>query len=127
MKYHAKLLVDDSKVVHEGSVSALEEKKLGDDSIFYVDKKGEEDDEDEENKMETESMTSAFVAAAHSMRQRGSSKEKRKGIGSEEKESIKYFKYDICSNSESAKDNVSGSVSTDDDSSSESEVENPVM
>ncbi|XVF88694.1 hypothetical protein PTKIN_Ptkin19aG0070900 [Pterospermum kingtungense] len=124
LKYHAKLLVDDSKVTHEGPVSKVE-----DDSLFYVDKNGEE--EDEENKMETESMTAAFVAAAHSMRQRDSSKQKRKGTGSEEKESIKYFKYDICSNSESAKDNVSisvsGSASSNDDSSSESEVENPVM
>ncbi|XVE54117.1 hypothetical protein DITRI_Ditri03aG0055700 [Diplodiscus trichospermus] len=131
LKYHAKLLVDDSKAVHEQSVSKVEDKKLEDDSLFYIDDKREDDDDDDddENRMENESMTAAFVAAARSMRQVGSPREKRKGSGSEEKERIKYSKYDLRRNSESAKDNisVSDSAGTDDDSSSESGVENPVM
>ncbi|XWS17379.1 hypothetical protein CRYUN_Cryun33cG0062500 [Craigia yunnanensis] len=129
LKYHAKSLLDDSKAVREQSVSKVEEKKLEDDPLFYVDDKGE--GKDEETKIENESMTDAFVAAAHLMRQRDSSRKKRKGSGNEEKERIKNFKYDVCSNSESAKDNVSISVSdsaaSNDGLSSESEVENPVM
>ncbi|XWS26723.1 hypothetical protein CRYUN_Cryun26dG0054800 [Craigia yunnanensis] len=129
LKYHAKLLVDDSKVVREQSLSKVDVKKLEDDSLLYVDNKGEEGEEEDENKMENESLTAAFVAAAHSMRQEDSSREKRKGR-SEEKERIKYFKYDLCSNSSgSDKDNVSvsGLAATNDDLSSETEVENPVM
>ncbi|XVF34989.1 hypothetical protein REPUB_Repub18cG0106100 [Reevesia pubescens] len=127
LKYHAKLLVDDSKAVHEQSASKVEDKKLEDDPLFYVDDKGEEDkeDEDEENEMKNESMTAAFVAAANSMRLIDSSRKKRKGNGSEKKEKMKYFKYDIGSNSKSAKENDPGSAPTDDDLSSESEVDNP--
>ncbi|XP_022728976.1 uncharacterized protein LOC111284552 [Durio zibethinus] len=135
MKYHAKLHVDDSKAVSEQSASKVEQKKLEDDPLFYLDAKGEAEDEDEENEMKNESMTAAFVAAAHSMRLVDSSRGKRKGSGSEGKEKIKYFKYDLSSNSNSAKEKVSGwasgsasaSAATDDDLSSESEVENPVM
>ncbi|EOY30513.1 Uncharacterized protein TCM_037699 [Theobroma cacao] len=124
LKCRAKLLVDDSEADYERSVSKLEGKKLEDDPLFYFDNQGKEENEDEENNMKNESLTDAFMTAAHSMRLIDSFRTKRKGNGSADKEKIKYFKYDLCSNSESSKDKVS--AVTNDDLSSESEVENPL-
>ncbi|MBA0638907.1 hypothetical protein Goklo_021972 [Gossypium klotzschianum] len=124
LKYHAKLLVGDSKEVDEQSVMKVEEKKLEDDEpLFSLD-----DREDEKN----EAMTAAYVAAARSMRLiNDNSREKRKGSEGEEKEKIKYFKYDLSSKSKAAKEKVSVSGSglgaSDDDMSSDSEVDNPLM
>ncbi|TYG59755.1 hypothetical protein ES288_D07G011400v1 [Gossypium darwinii] len=124
LKYHAKLLVGDSKEVDEQSVTKVEEKKLEDDEpLFSLD-----DREDEKN----EAMTAAYVAAARSMRLiNDNSREKRKGSEGEEKEKIKYFKYDLSSKSKAAKEKVSVSGSdsgaSDDDMSSDSEVDNPLV
>lgn len=124
LKYHAKLLVGNSKEIDEQSVTKVEEKKLEDDEpLFSFD-----DREDEKN----ETMTAAYVAAAQSMRLiNDKSREKRKGSEGEEKEKIKYFKYDLSSKSKAAKDKVSVSGSdsgaSDDDMSSDSEVDNPLV
>ncbi|MBA0547679.1 hypothetical protein Golob_018826 [Gossypium lobatum] len=124
LKYHAKLLVGDSKEVDEQSVTKVEEKKLEDDEpLFSLD-----DREDEKN----EAMTAAYVAAARSMRLiNDNSREKRKGSEGEEKEKIKYFKYDLSSKPKAAKEKVSVSGSdsgaSDDDMSSDSEVDNPLV
>ncbi|MBA0789749.1 hypothetical protein Gohar_014440 [Gossypium harknessii] len=121
LKYHAKLLVGDSKEVDEQSVTKVEEKKLEDDEpLFSLD-----DREDEKN----EAMTAAYVAATRSMRLiNDNSREKRKGSEGEEKEKNKYFKYDLSSKSKAAKEKVSVSGSdsgaSDDDMSSDSEVDN---
>lgn len=124
LKYHAKLLVSNSKEIDEQSVTKVEEKKLEDDEpLFSFD-----DREDEKN----ETMTAAYVAAARSMRLiNDKSREKRKGSEGEEKEKIKYFKYDLSSKSKAAKEKVSVSGSdsgaSDDDMSSDSEVDNPLV
>ncbi|GMI94870.1 hypothetical protein like AT5G11780 [Hibiscus trionum] len=130
LKYHARSLVDDSMEVDEQLVLKVEEKKLEDDEpLFYLDGKGEE----EENEMKNESMTAVYVAAARSMRPIDNSREKRKGSGGEEKEKIKYFKYALPNKSKATKEvSVRGSGSdsdsgaSEDVSSSDSEVENPV-
>ncbi|MBA0731862.1 hypothetical protein Gogos_015985 [Gossypium gossypioides] len=124
LKYHAKLLVGDSKEVDEQSVTKVEEKKLEDDEpLFSLD-----DREDEKN----EAMTAAYVAAARSMRLiNDNSREKRKGSEGEEKEKIKYFKYDLSGKSKAAKEKVldsgSDSGASDDDMSSDSEVDNRLV
>ncbi|KAE8671442.1 hypothetical protein F3Y22_tig00111952pilonHSYRG00055 [Hibiscus syriacus] len=108
----------------------LVSKELEDDEpSFYIDDKGEE----EENEMKNESMTAVYVAAALSMRPMDNLREKRKGSGGEEKEKIKYFKYALPNKSKATKEVPVPSSGSDsdmgalkDDSSSDSEVENPV-
>jgi hypothetical protein len=78
-----------------------------DDVLFYIDNKGEDEDADEDTKNLTEN-----------------GGRKRKEGRSAEQKKIKFVKYDLCQNSDSARARPSF-FSNDGGFSSESEVENP--
>lgn len=95
---------------------------MDDDILFYIDNKGEDEDADED-KM-NESMSTAFVAAAHAMKLTENGGRKRKEGRSAEQKKIKFVKYDLSQNSDSARGRPS--FFSNDGFSSESEVENPL-
>lgn len=99
----------------------MEGKKKDDDILFYIDNKGEDEDADEDKV--NKSMSTAFVAAAHRMESTENGGRKRKEGRSAEKK-IKFVKYDLFQNSDSAR--ARPSFVSNDGFSSESEVENPV-
>ncbi|KAH7519177.1 hypothetical protein FEM48_Zijuj08G0008000 [Ziziphus jujuba var. spinosa] len=117
LKYRAKSICDTSKTDFEQPAHELESEKLGDDLLFWVDNKREKEDTDEEDEKANESMNAAFIAASHNMKPMDKVGRKRKEeTGAEMKKKIKL----IDSN---------GSlplVTSDDHSSSGSEVDNPL-
>lgn len=96
-------------------------KRLGNDIMFYIDNKGEEDEEEGDEKM-NEYASAAFIFAAHTMQSAEPERRKRKGRDLEHKSRVKFLKYSLHENSGSK---VWSSIADNDDSSSESEVENP--
>lgn len=120
-KCRTKLVLDISKADFEQPSSKLEGKKKDDDILFYIDNKGEDEDADEDKV--NKSMSTAFVAAAHRMESTENGGRKRKEGRSAEKK-IKFVKYDLFQNSDSAR--ARPSFVSNDGFSSESEVENPV-
>lgn len=95
---------------------------MDDDILFCFDNKGEDKDTDEE-KMNA-SMSSAFVSAAHTMKSTENEGRKRKEGLNAEKKKIKFVKYDLGQNSDSAR--TRSAVVSNDGVSSESEVDNPI-
>ncbi|XP_027357731.1 uncharacterized protein LOC113867019 [Abrus precatorius] len=117
LKSHAKLGLDFSQA--EQPAGNLEG-KVADDDLFYVDNVGEEantGEDDKQNKL----ISDAFVAAAQTMKLSENGNRKRKGKSSEKK--IKFVKYDLHLKSDQVKASTSA---TNDSSSGESEVEDPV-
>lgn len=100
----------------------MEDKKADDDVLFYIDNKGEHKDADDDQM--NQSMTTAFVAAAHTMKSTVNGGRKRKDGRSAEKKKIKFVKHDLGQNSGSAR--ARSSLVSNDGFSSESEVENPL-
>ncbi|KAJ4851117.1 hypothetical protein Tsubulata_040711 [Turnera subulata] len=120
----ARLPLDDFKTNYEHQVSKLESKRADVDLLPYIDRDGEEDNREEVEKEANESMISAFVAAAHSMRLTETGGRKRKqhrNDGNHRRNKLSKHDHDDSSDSETER---SSSVSND-DLSSESEVENP--
>ncbi|KAK3210540.1 hypothetical protein Dsin_015246 [Dipteronia sinensis] len=123
LKSRAKLAVDNSKTDYEYQSSKVKRNEASGDLLFYIDNKGE--DEDEEDEEMNESMSAAFVAAAHSMKLPKNGGRKRKEMGSAgNKKKIKYPKHDLSDNHGSTREGFS-SVSNE-DLSSESEVDDPI-
>lgn len=124
LKYRAKLLADnlEEDLKHVGS----KEDKSGTDMdlLFYIDNKGQQEDENEKDETKDEAMSVAFVAAAHSLQSvEHAGGQKRKAESKERKKQPKLFKYNLYEDS-----GLSGEKSDligNEDSSSESEVENP--
>ncbi|KAK4368668.1 hypothetical protein RND71_012460 [Anisodus tanguticus] len=121
-KTRAKLLLDSMTEGLEQPVLKDAKKKSDADLIFYIDNKGEEDEEEGDEKM-NESVSAAFVSASHTMQSAEPEKRKRKGKDSEHKSRVKFLKYSLHENSGSREGR--SSIADSDDSSSESEVENP--
>lgn len=114
-----------SKSDSEQPASKLDSKKVDDDLLFYIDNNGDEEHADEENEKVNESMSAAFVAAAHTMTSSEKRGRKRKeGKTPEKKEKIKFVKYDLRCNSDSAGER--SSFINNDSLNSGSEVENPL-
>ncbi|KAJ8568706.1 hypothetical protein K7X08_030928 [Anisodus acutangulus] len=122
-KTRAKLLLDSMTEGLEQPVLKDAKKKSDADLIFYIDNKGEEDEKEGDEKM-NESVSAAFVSAAHTMQSAEPEKRKRKGKDSEHKSRVKFLKYSLHENSGSREGR--SSIADSDDSSSESEVENPL-
>ncbi|KAK9274527.1 hypothetical protein L1049_021776 [Liquidambar formosana] len=122
-KCRAKLVLDISKADYERPAGEVKGKKL-DADLFYIDNKGLEEGDDE-GKGTNESMSAAFVSAAHTMtlvdNEGGRKRKERRS--SEKKKQIKFLKYNIFDNSDSAREKFS--PASNDGLSSESEVENP--
>uniref|UniRef100_A0A2N9G4R7 Uncharacterized protein n=1 Tax=Fagus sylvatica TaxID=28930 RepID=A0A2N9G4R7_FAGSY len=113
LRCRTKIVLDISKADFEHSASKLEDKKVDDDILFYIDNK-EGDKDSDEDKMNA-SMSAAFVSAAHSMKLTKNRERKRKeGESAGQKKKIKFVKYERSS-----------TVSKD-GFNSESEVENPL-
>ncbi|KAH0743343.1 hypothetical protein KY290_031336 [Solanum tuberosum] len=121
-KIRAKLLLDSMTEGFEQPALKDGKKKSENDILFYIDNKGEEDEEEGDVKM-NESASAAFVSAAHTMESAEPERRKRKGKDSEHKSRVKFLKYSLRENSGS---NGQSSIADSDDSSSESEVENPL-
>ncbi|XP_059284359.1 uncharacterized protein LOC132037771 [Lycium ferocissimum] len=121
-KTRAKLLLDSMPEGFEQPALKDSKKKSDTDLIFYIDNKGEEDEEEGDEKM-NESASAAFVSAAHTMQSVEPEKRKRKGKDSKHKNRVKFLKYSLHENSGSKQGQ--SSVADSDDSSSESDVENP--
>ncbi|KAJ8532009.1 hypothetical protein K7X08_011932 [Anisodus acutangulus] len=120
-KTRAKLLLNSMTEGLEQPVLKHGKKKSDADLIFYIDNKGEEDEGEGDEKM-NESVSAAFVSAAHTMQSAEPEKRKREGKDSEHKSRVKFLKYSLHENSVSK---GRSSIADSDDSSSESEVENP--
>ncbi|KAI9191663.1 hypothetical protein LWI28_011666 [Acer negundo] len=121
LKSHAKLAVDNSKTDCEYQSSKVKGNEASGDLLFYIDNKGEEEEDEEMN----ESMSAAFVVAAHSIKFPENGGRKRKEMGSTgNKKKIKHLKHDLSDNHGSTREGFS-SVSNE-DLSSESEVEDPI-
>lgn len=104
LKCSAKLVFDVS-VANEKPVLELEDRKQEDDFLFYIDNKGEEKDVhgdgDGEGKDIDESMSAAFIAAAHVMEMtenEGKKRKQRKRAGKEKR--IKFLKYELAENAD---------------------------
>ncbi|KAG6718464.1 hypothetical protein I3842_04G151400 [Carya illinoinensis] len=121
-KYRTKLVLDVFKADLEQPASKLEDQKVDDDTLFTIDNNGADEDTDED-KME-QSMSAAFVAAAHTMKLAENGGRKRKEGRSAENQKIKFVKYDLCQNSVSVR--ARSTIVRNDGSDSESEVENPI-
>ncbi|XP_049413923.1 uncharacterized protein LOC125876729 [Solanum stenotomum] len=121
-KIRAKLLLDSMTEGFEQPALKDGKKKSENDFLFYIDNKGEEDEEEGDVKM-NESASAAFVSAAHTMESAEPERRKRKGKDSEHKSRVKFLKYSLRENFGS---NGQSSIADSDDSSSESEVENPL-
>ncbi|KAJ7973729.1 SNF2 domain protein [Quillaja saponaria] len=114
LKYQSRLDVDVSQAKQPAAKS---DGKIVDDDLLFIVDKGEEDVRNE--------LTSAeFVAAAQTMNSTETGGQKRKKGSSANKKKIKFMKYDLCQNSDSVKPRPS--FITDDGSSGESEIENPI-
>ncbi|KDP33740.1 hypothetical protein JCGZ_07311 [Jatropha curcas] len=123
-KFCAKLALDDPESDYQLSAPKPEGRKADVDLQFYVDNKGEEEDHDGDDKETNESMSAAFLAAAHTMRFTENGGRKRKeGRSAGRKRKTKVLKHDLSDNSDS--DGKGQSSVSDDSSGSESEVENP--
>lgn len=123
--FRTKLVHEMSKSDSEQPASKLDSKKVDDDLLFYIDNNGDEEHADEENEKVKESMSAAFVAAAHTMTSSEKRGRKRKeGKTPEKKEKIKFVKYDLRCNSDSA--GGRSSFINNDSLNSGSEVENPL-
>ncbi|MCD7454151.1 hypothetical protein HAX54_023633 [Datura stramonium] len=121
-KTRAKLLLESMTEGFEQPVLKDGKKKSDTDLLFYIDNKGEEDEEEGDEKMNV-SASDAFVAAARTM-QSAEPERKRKGKDSEHKSRVKFLKYSLHENSGSKEGR--SLIADSDDSSSESEVENPL-
>ncbi|XP_041006715.1 uncharacterized protein LOC121251512 [Juglans microcarpa x Juglans regia] len=121
-KYRTKLVLDIFKADLEQPASKLKNKKVDDDILFTIDNNGADEDTDED-KMK-QSMSAAFVAAAHTMKLPEKGGRKRKEGKSAENQKIKFVKYDLCQNSDSVRSR--STIVSNDGSDSESEVENPL-
>ncbi|KAI8021793.1 hypothetical protein LOK49_LG03G01243 [Camellia lanceoleosa] len=121
---HSRLVLDISEFEHEQQAYNTERTKP-DADLFYIDEKGEEEDGSQDDERTNESMSAAFVAAAHTLTSSTENGRKRKEKGSvEKKKRVKFLKYNLSNNTGS-----SGEKSTflrNSGSSSGSEVdENP--
>lgn len=113
LRCRTKIVLDISKADFEHPASKLEDKKVDDDILFYIDNK-EGDKDSDEDKMNA-SMSAAFVSAAHSMKLTKNGERKRKeGESAGQKKKIKFVKYERSS------------TVSNDGFNSESEVENPL-
>lgn len=95
---------------------------MDDDILFTIDNNGA-DENTVDDKMK-QSMSAAFVAAAHTMKLAENGGRKRKEGKSTESNKIKFVKYDLCQNSDSVR--TRSTIVSNDGFGSESEVENPV-
>lgn len=98
-KFHAKLISDNLKEDLEMLGNKGEGKAL-DTDLFYIDNKGENDG-NEEDENTSESMSAAFMAAAHSMQSAEHGGTKRRAKKSEKRKRVKFLKYSLAENSES--------------------------
>ncbi|GAV68298.1 hypothetical protein CFOL_v3_11801 [Cephalotus follicularis] len=121
LKLHAKSAIDNTKADYEQSASNPKGLNVDADLLFYIDKEGEEKDGDEEDTNANESISAAFVAAAHMMKTETEVKKRKESGTAGSKKKIKYLKYDICVDSDSAGKRLS-SISNG-TPSSDSEVE----
>lgn len=92
---------------------------MDDDLLFYIDNKGEDEHRDEEDEKVNES-----IAATHTMSSSEKGGRKRKGKKAEKKEKIKFVKYDLRPNADSAGGRPS--LINSDSINSGSEAENPL-
>ncbi|CAN6699326.1 unnamed protein product [Malus baccata var. baccata] len=118
-KFRTKLALDISKSDSLRPASNLEEQKVDDDLLFYIDNKGEDEHRDEEDEKVNES-----IAATHTMSSSEKRGRKRKGKKAEKKEKIKFVKYDLRPNADSAGGRPS--LINNDSINSRSEAENPL-
>ncbi|CAA3032074.1 Hypothetical predicted protein [Olea europaea subsp. europaea] len=98
-KFRAKLISDNLKEDLEMLGNKGEGKAL-DTDLFYIDNKGENDG-NEEDENTSESMSAAFMAAAHSMQSAEHGGTKRRAKKSEKRKRVKFLKYSLAENSES--------------------------
>ncbi|XP_058075237.1 uncharacterized protein LOC131223754 [Magnolia sinica] len=120
-KFRTKLVFDESKADYEHPIFKLDTKR-SDNEIFYIDNKGEGEDKVKEEDQEMQSMDTAFMAAARTMKftandGRRKRKDGRKGEG---KTKVKFLKYKLQDSY--LKENSCLGV---DGMSSGSDVENP--
>lgn len=117
LKHHARLAIDNSRADYKQKLSNGEVKEIDADILFYIDDEGEGTDR-EEDETRSETISSAFITAARSMKWKENKRRKREETGgAEKKERVKYdlgYGYDT----------PSGRFS--DDPNSESEVDDPV-
>lgn len=113
-KCRSKLVLDISKADVGQFSSKLEDKKVDDDTLFYIDNKGEEEDTGKEDKI-NESMKKSTEKGG---------RKRKEGRSTEKKKKIKFVKYDLPQNSDSTR--ARSSLVSNDGFNSDSEVENPV-
>ncbi|KAF5748502.1 hypothetical protein HS088_TW04G00457 [Tripterygium wilfordii] len=128
LKHHAYSVVNNAESEDTVPSSEVDKKKVNEELLFYIDKGEEKDgDEDEGDKETNESMSAAFIAATHTMKLRADRSSKRKDGGSsktKKNKKIKYQPHDIHDGPDSMRPGLLSAG--DDDSNSESEVENPL-
>ncbi|KAF8388845.1 hypothetical protein HHK36_025525 [Tetracentron sinense] len=124
-KLRAKLVLDMSKVDYEHTVFRPDSKKAGDNILFYIDNKGEEEDKGERDQAMIESMDAALLAAAHTMEftENDGRRKRKEGRRAERGARVKFTKYHLQDNSVREKILT---YSDDDDLNSGSAVENPL-
>ncbi|XP_043704430.1 uncharacterized protein LOC122654418 [Telopea speciosissima] len=124
-KFRPKLVLDMSKVDNEYSVSKPDS-QLGDcDVLFYIDNKGEAEKKVEGDHEMMESMDAAFLTAAHTMKFTTNDRRRKQREGRVEGETqVKFMKYQLTY--DSAKGKFPSSTDVDGQSSSSSEVKNPL-
>lgn len=116
----ARLLIDNLK-----ADSGKADEKFQDNVLFVIDNKGNIDDETEEDEKVKEAMSAVFKVAAHTMQssEEGVQKKRKEERGAGMKKQVKFQRYDLFDHSSLSGDK--GSF-LDKDSSSGSEVENPL-
>ncbi|KAG9159612.1 hypothetical protein Leryth_013596 [Lithospermum erythrorhizon] len=120
LKYRNKLILDNLVGYPEEAVLKEGGKSSDADVLFYIDKKGAEEVGDDEDEDMT-STNAAFMTAAQAMQSPENGSTKRKAKDAEKQ--LKYLKYGRHEHSDVSQEKPSASVN--DDSSSDSEVDNP--
>lgn len=118
--YRAKLVADNTEEDLKLLAYNEKTKDIDTDIPFYIDNKGDEESEN----VKDEKMSTAFVAAAHSLQSGEHGGKKRKGEDNKKKRVPKFIKYNLCEDSILSRER-SSLVSDDDDSSNGGEVNNP--
>ncbi|XP_073156517.1 uncharacterized protein [Henckelia pumila] len=120
LKSRGKLILESSE---EESKQPTRWAREDSDTFFYIDNKGEEEHGKEDGKI-SESMNSAFMAAAHSIQSSEQGRRKRKTKNGERRKAVKFSRFNLLDNSSSPSGKRSD-VPRNDDSTSGSEMEDP--
>ncbi|XP_073034418.1 uncharacterized protein [Primulina eburnea] len=124
LKSRGKLILESSEEEYKQPARWEDGARQDSDTLFYIDNKGEEERGKEEDGKISESMNSAFMAAARSIQSSEQGRRKRKTKNGERRKSVKFSRFNRLDDSASLSGKRSN-VPRNDDSNSGSEIEDP--